>query len=156
VRLRVGVRALVLDPDERLALVRFDFPDRPVWAAPGGGVEDGEDDAATLRRELREELGLELAEPIGRCVWVRTHVFPMSHWDGQTERYYVLRVPSFAIDPGIGWETLRAEGVGAIDWWTPDELATAQNTIFAPRRLPALLRDLLRDGPPPEPIDVGI
>ena len=56
-RLRTGIRALVLDPDERIALVRFDFPDRTVWAAPGGGVEEGEDDAATLSRELREELG---------------------------------------------------------------------------------------------------
>ena len=46
-RLRTGIRALVLDPDERIALVRFDFPDRTVWAAPGGGVEEGEDDAAT-------------------------------------------------------------------------------------------------------------
>ena len=67
-RLRVGIRALVVDPDERIALVRFDFPDSTVWAAPGGGVEDGEDDAATLARELREELGFELVSPIGRCV----------------------------------------------------------------------------------------
>ena len=78
-RLRTGIRALVLDPDERIALVRFDYPDRSVWAAPGGGVEEGEDDAATLARELREELGLELVEPLGRCVWVRTHVFPCFH-----------------------------------------------------------------------------
>jgi hypothetical protein len=30
VRLRVGIRALVVDPDERIALVRFDFPDSTV------------------------------------------------------------------------------------------------------------------------------
>ena len=40
-RLRTGIRALVLDPDERIALVRFDYPDRTVWAAPGSGVEEG-------------------------------------------------------------------------------------------------------------------
>ena len=148
-RLRTGIRALVLDPDERIALVRFDFPDRSVWAAPGGGVEEGEDDAATLARELREELGLELVEPLGRCVWVRTHVFPMGGWDGQTERYYLVRTPPFAIRPGLSPEELRAEGVGEVRWWTLDELEAATDVSFAPRRLPSLLRELLRTGPAP-------
>jgi 8-oxo-dGTP pyrophosphatase MutT (NUDIX family) len=156
VRLRTGIRALVLDPDERIVLVRFDFPDRSVWAAPGGGIEEGEDDAATLARELREELGLELVEPLGTCVWVRTHVFPMSGWDGQTERYYLLRTPAFAIRPGLSPEELRAEGLGELRWWTLAELDAAPGVSFAPRRLPLLLRELLRDGPAPEPIDVGV
>ena len=155
-RLRTGIRALVLDPDERIALVRFDFPDRTVWAAPGGGVEEGEDDAATLSRELREELGLELADPLGPCVWVRTHVLPMSRWDGQTDRYYLVRTPAFAIRPGLSSAELRAEGVGEVRWWTLDELRTAADVRFAPRRLPSLLRELLRSGPPAAPIDVGV
>jgi len=40
-------------------------------------------------------------------------------------------------------------------WWTADELAEA-DTIFAPSRLPELLRALLLDGPPAEPIDTGV
>jgi len=98
VRLRTGIRALVVDPEERVALVRFDFPARCVWAAPGGGVEEGEDDTATLARELREELGLALAEPLGACVWVRTHVVPMSRWDGQTSAttWFALHRSRFA------------------------------------------------------------
>ena len=155
-RLRTGIRALVLDPDERLALVRFDFPDRSVWAAPGGGMEEGEDDAATLARELREELGLELVEPLGRCVWVRTHLLPMGGWDGQTERYYLVRTPPFAIRPGLSPEELRGEGVGEIRWWTLDELEAATDVLFAPRRLPTLLLELLGDGPEAEPLDVGV
>ncbi len=155
-RLRTGIRALVLDPDERIALVRFDFPHVSVWAAPGGGVEEGEDDAAALERELREELGLELVEPLGRCVWVRTHVFPMSGWDGQTERFYLVRTPAFAIRPGLSPEELRDEGVGEVRWWTLEELEAATDASFAPRRLPTLLRELLRDGPGAEPLDVGV
>ena len=155
-RLRTGIRALVLVPDERLALVRFEFPDRSVWAAPGGGMEEGEDDAATLARELREELGLELVEPLGRCVWVRTHVLPMGGWDGQTERYYLVRTPRFAIRPGLSPEELRAEGVGEARWWTLNELEAVADALFAPRRLPTLLRELLRDGPEAEPVDVGL
>ena len=155
-RPRTGIRALVVDPNERIALVRFEFPARSLWAAPGGGVEQGEDDTATLRRELREELGLELAEPLQACVWVRTHVFPMSSWDGQTERFYLVRTPPFAIRPALSAEELRDEGVTDLRWWTLEELDAATDVDFAPRRLPTLLRELLRDGPQMEPIDVGV
>ena len=155
-RLRTGIRALVLDPDDRVALVRFEFPDRTVWAAPGGGMEEGEDDAATITRELREELGLELDGALGPCVWVRTHVFPMSRWDGQTERYYLLRTPSFEIRPALSADALRAEGVAEIRWWTLAELEQAHDVRFAPRRLASHILALLRDGPPPEPLDVGL
>jgi len=156
VRVRTGIRALVVDPDERIALVRFEFPARSVWAAPGGGVEEGEDDTETLQRELREELGLALTEPLGACVWVRTHIFPMSRWDGQTERFYLVRTPAFTIRPALSPEELRDEGVTELRWWTPEELEAATDVDFAPRRLPTLLRELLRDGVPPEPVDVGV
>lgn len=154
--LRIGVRAIVVDPEDRVALVRFDFPDRTVWATPGGGAEEGEDDASTLERELREELGLQLEQPIGRQVWMRTHVFPMTRWDGQTERFYLLRVPAFELEPALDATALRAEGVGEVRWWTLDELEDACEVLFAPRRLVVLLRELLRDGPSAEPVDVGV
>jgi 8-oxo-dGTP pyrophosphatase MutT (NUDIX family) len=156
VKLRRGVRGLVVDPDDRIVLVRFDHPDRTVWAAPGGGIEQGEDDAATLARELREELGLALPRPLGRHVWERTHVFPMGEWDGQTERFYVVRVPSFDIAPALGWDGLRTEGVSDIRWWTLEDLDSARVAVFAPRDLPALLRALLEGGSPTEPLDVGV
>ncbi|MFM7686187.1 MAG: NUDIX domain-containing protein, partial [Actinomycetota bacterium] len=41
-RIRDAVRALVLDPDDRILMVRFEFPDAGTrWALPGGGIEPG-------------------------------------------------------------------------------------------------------------------
>jgi ADP-ribose pyrophosphatase YjhB (NUDIX family) len=56
---RHSVRALVLDPDDRILLCRHKIPapQRTVWAAPGGG-EAGETSLDALRRELHEEIGL--------------------------------------------------------------------------------------------------
>jgi 8-oxo-dGTP pyrophosphatase MutT (NUDIX family) len=56
---RDAVRALILDPDERVLLVRFVHPKTGAefWTTPGGGLEPDEDPEAALRRELREETG---------------------------------------------------------------------------------------------------
>jgi 8-oxo-dGTP pyrophosphatase MutT (NUDIX family) len=56
---RRAVRAILLDDDDRVVLLRRTRPDRPVyWVAPGGTVEPEDADLeSALRRELAEELG---------------------------------------------------------------------------------------------------
>ena len=55
---REAVRALVVDAEERVLLLRFENPvtHDVWWATPGGGVEAGESDELALRRELLEEM----------------------------------------------------------------------------------------------------
>jgi ADP-ribose pyrophosphatase YjhB (NUDIX family) len=154
---RRGARALLLDPDDRILLVRFVNPEsgEEFWATPGGGLDPGEDFERGLRRELREETGLEDA-PIGPVVWTRRHVFP---WAGRTldqsERIALVRVPAFEPRPALTPEQLVDEGVHELRWWTLEELETS-GTNFAPRRIVGFLRQLLEEGVPPAPIDVGV
>ncbi|MEP6470631.1 MAG: nucleoside triphosphatase NudI [Acidobacteriota bacterium] len=60
---RLIVVAVVTDDERRVLLCRM-APDHGVfpgrWALPGGGVEPGERIEAALRREVREELGIDL------------------------------------------------------------------------------------------------
>jgi 8-oxo-dGTP pyrophosphatase MutT (NUDIX family) len=155
-RLRQAARAIMLDPDDRVLLVEFTFPDTVVWATPGGGLLEGETDADALRRELGEETGLREFD-IGQLVWTRTHLQPFAsgRWDGQTERAYLVRTPAFEPAPRLSWAELRAEGMTAVRWWGLEELEATQ-TLFAPRRLPAFVRALIEDGPPAEPFEVGL
>ena len=155
-RLRHAARAVVLDPADRILLVRFEFPRASFWGTPGGGVDEGETHEAAVLRELVEEAGLEDVE-LGPWIWTREHVFPFESglWDGQVERFVLVRTHAFDPVPRFTPEQLRAEYVTGMRWWTPTELE-ASDELFAPRRLPELVASLLRDGPPGEPVDVGV
>lgn len=53
------VRAILLTDEKTIMFIKRVKPHKPpYWVAPGGGVEDGDDDLlTTLQRELHEELG---------------------------------------------------------------------------------------------------
>jgi TDG/mug DNA glycosylase family protein len=152
--LREAVRAVVLDPDDRVLLVHFRLHRAEFWSPPGGGVEWGEDDAAAIARELEEEAGI-TEFGLGPVVWTREHWFNMPRWSGQRERHYLVRVGHVDVRPGSTEEQLSAEGVEAVRWWTLEEVERRE-CVFAPRRLPDLLREVIEQGPPAEPPDVGV
>jgi len=155
--LRPAARAVVLDPAARILLVRFVFPDRTRWALPGGGVKPGETHEHAIARELREEAGL--ADPLGPWIWTREHWFlDLAGMAGQRERIFLVRLKERTrlIVPCMTTAQLAAEHVAGHRWWTLAELEAADAILFMPRRLPALVRELLADGPPPSPIDVGV
>jgi TDG/mug DNA glycosylase family protein len=150
---RPAVRALVLDAEDRVLLVKFvDAVGQVWWATPGGGTGEGESTEETLRRELREELGLKEFE-LGPEIWTREHTFA---WMGRIlrarERIHLVRIDRHEPAPEID---LRAEGVHDVRWWTLAELEGAEETLV-PKRLPEFLRELLQHGPPRRSIDVGI
>jgi len=57
----LGVRAIVIDPQGRIFLVKHSYVSG--WHLPGGGVETGETIHQALARELHEEGGITAVEP---------------------------------------------------------------------------------------------
>jgi 8-oxo-dGTP diphosphatase len=129
------VAGVVIDAAERVLIAQ-----RPTgkhlaggWEFPGGKLEPGEERLAGLARELREEIGIEIALP-RPLIRVR-HAYP-----SREVLLDVWVVRRFGGEPrGLDGQALR--------WCTQDELATAEllpadKPIVAALRLPERLIEM--------------
>jgi 8-oxo-dGTP pyrophosphatase MutT (NUDIX family) len=151
---REAVRAILLTKENEVLLLRIHPPgeSRHFWIAPGGGLERGETHESALKRELREEVGLEHFV-IGPLVWRRQHTF---NWAGrricQRERYHVVHVDRF--EPRMS-DAVEAGVLDQFRWWPASDLAHASERL-TPLSLAQIVARYLVDGPPPEPLDVEV
>ena len=99
--LTMGVRALVIDADNRVFLVRHSY--LPGWHLPGGGVEPGETVRAALAHELAEEGNIVLEdEPVLFGLYFNSHASERDH-----VALYVVRAFRQTAPRGANWEILE-------------------------------------------------
>jgi ADP-ribose pyrophosphatase YjhB (NUDIX family) len=116
------VGALCEDGRGRLMLVRRAVePEKGKWDTPGGFLEEGEDPLAALRRELREETGLEV-EPLEFLgAWI--------DWYGdRPEAQAVLSLNWTA--RVLGGDPEPADDISEIRWFARDELPPREECAF--------------------------
>ena len=112
----VGVGAVIVDPDGRLFLARRGPQaknERGLWEFPGGSVEFGETLAEALKREMREEYGIEIV--VGELLDVVDHILPEEgqHWVS----------PSFICSILSGEPVIQEpEKCSEIGWFLPEDL----------------------------------
>ena len=149
----VGIRtaaALLVMPDGRyLMQLRDDKAGIPLpntWALFGGTVEAGEDPEAGLRRELLEELELELELEPGSVAYFSQMVFNAVYSDGGLRQRYFFEAP---LDPGV-IDTLVLHEGAEMKLMTTDDIAREALRFvpydFAILRMHMLLRQAREQG----------
>ena len=142
-RLRRAGRVIVLDPQDRVLLFRYDDgpPNGRHWSTPGGGLNDGEDYPAGARRELAEETGWTDVS-VGPEVYEWTRV--MGHADAivrQHELIFLARVDVAERGLGEVADMHVSDGIAAWHWWTLAELDATAEVVW-PSGLASLVRRL--------------
>jgi len=133
-RLFVSLKAAVWK-GERLLLQREDQGDgREVWDLPGGRLDHGEELDEGLRRELREELGVEVAtcSALPLKVWTTVNRFGA----GVVALLYGVELASEGFDHSGAPEVLEAR------WMTREDFAGTPDHTHA-----RAIREIL-DAPP--------
>src|SRR3989339_648647 len=107
------VRAIIMDNNKILAIKRIK-EDEVYYVFPGGGVEEGEELEEALKRECREELGVEI-KIIKNFASERFNRGNIK----QMEYFYICEIISGEIGTGNGPEydvNSNYEGTHSIEW----------------------------------------
>jgi 8-oxo-dGTP pyrophosphatase MutT (NUDIX family) len=155
-RVRHSVRLLLLDPQNRLLLIKsgsLGAPELPAqfWATAGGGIEEDETLEQAARREAFEETGLRDVA-IGPAVW--TIDFTLSFPGEQTTLFrntFVVAHSAGGAFDNSGWTQQEQDSILELRWWSLAELRATVERVY-PDGLAGLLEPILRGEYPPEPI----
>ncbi|MES1148630.1 MAG: NUDIX domain-containing protein [Bradyrhizobium guangdongense] len=83
----LGVRAVVLDADNRVFLVKHSYVSG--WYLPGGGVDVGETMDGAMRRELKEEGDIDVTGEVAlHGIFLNSHVSRRDHVAVYIVRHY--------------------------------------------------------------------
>lgn len=138
-RLRRAARIIVLDPEGRALMFRYDVPGRPpFWVTAGGECEPGESFEDAARRELLEETGI-IAEPGPEIARLTPEFVTVEGEPVQAdERFFLVRVAQAAIDTSRH-TALEQELMTQHRWFTLDELGEWHEAVF-----PVNLAEMIR------------
>lgn len=120
-----GVGALIIQNDRVLLVQRGREPMKGYWSLPGGAVETGERLHDALRREVREETGLEIE--IVHLIEVFERIMPAP--DGRAEYHYILM--DYICRPA-GGILMAADDASRAEWFRESDLAGLQITQGTP------------------------
>jgi 8-oxo-dGTP pyrophosphatase MutT (NUDIX family) len=138
-RLRRAARLIVLDPEGRALMFRYDVPGRPpFWVTAGGECEPDESFEEAARRELLEETGI-IADPGPQIAQMTPEFITVQGEPVQAdERFFLIRVAAAAIDTSRHTATEQAL-MTQHHWFTLEELADWPEAVF-----PVELADMIR------------
>lgn len=128
-----AARIIIENDDGQILMIRR--TDNGAWGLPAGSLEENEDIEACIRREVREETGLELLQLEVIGISSRPERESVQYPNGDQIQYFVVEFYS------NGWEgqffseseevsDIRFFPIDAVDRLPPQEWATFESLIY--------------------------
>jgi 8-oxo-dGTP diphosphatase len=133
---------MLFDETGSILLIRFVVPqvdgEFVFWALPGGEIEVGESAVEAARREVKEELGLELI--VTGPVYCDSNQF-LHQVEMQDNVDFLFKAKCVRDAPQLmGVTADEKEIMKEIRWWSEREIEASQERIF-PANLPERMRE---------------
>ena len=117
--------ALCVDDDGRLLLARrAGAPFQGFWDLPGGFLAEGEHPVDAVRREVREETGLEIDVEDFLGIWMDWY------GDGGAGPGVVATLNLYWTARVVSGQATAADDVAELRWFAPDELPAGDRLAF--------------------------
>lgn len=150
---RSVVRAVLFSESREVLLSRILNPDTgPVWLAPGGGVDPGEEPLEALHRELLEETGVEGIKFVGP-LWSCITRFPFrGETITQHETFYAAFTRKFDIDDSGNPDSNESAISAEFKWWSVNDILSSADA-FSPADIGWRIEQFLSRTAPFGPVD---
>jgi len=135
---RVSAKAVIIN-NGKLFAMHHRRPDGDYYKLPGGGQKNGESLVSTVKRECKEEAGIEVR--VGDVMYIRDYIEDNHEFAGQKPSFHQVEIMfkcEILDGSEIGKGKLMDERQVGVSWLRLDELDQC-------RLFPAILKKVLRD-----------
>ncbi|MBO5177505.1 MAG: NUDIX domain-containing protein [Lachnospiraceae bacterium] len=153
-KIRKSARAIVINSKNQMFLFQYMFDyledSKAIWITPGGSLEEGESFVDALKREVYEELGVQLTKECPE-VYYRNPIYTLKNGEKvqSVEKFFlvVLEEKSFSFDH---WTESEKKRMRAGKWWSVDEIEKSEDEFFS-KDIARMLKELASRKLPEEP-----
>lgn len=157
-KVRKSSRAIVLNKNNEIFLFqyRFDYLDdsKLIWITPGGGLDEGESFDDALKRELFEELGVQITESCPE-IYFRNPLYTMKNGEviQSVEKFFLVTLDSefFSFEH---WTESEKKRMSVGKWWSMEEIQQSEDEFFT-KDIIRILMELSDKKIPREPQEIA-
>lgn len=132
---RMSSRAIILNKNNEIFLFQYNFDyfanGNVVWITPGGGLEDGESFEMALKREVFEELGIQLNQCY-KQIYYRNPIYYLKNGEIAQceERFYLVYLDREEFSYNNWTESERKRMLYG-KWWSIDKIQQSGDEFFS-------------------------
>jgi len=154
---RKSSRAIVLNKNNEIFLFKYKFDyladNSVIWITPGGSLEEGETFDDALRREVFEELGVELKQEC-RQIYYRNPIYTLKNGEKilSEEKFFLVYLDEEEFSY-CNWTESENSRMSVGKWWSIEEIKRSEDAFFT-SDLMSILSDIANDKTPDVPQEI--